>query len=217
MVTRFHDRKHAGEMLAAGLMPYRAAPDCAVIALPRGGVVVGAEIARALDLPLETLIVRKLGVPWQPELAMGAIAEGGFEVLDRELIRRLGISPAEVAEVREMEQRELERRQTAYRGGREFLDCPSTAILTDDGIATGSTMEVAIEALRERGAERIVLAVPVSAPDTLSRLRQRVEEVTCLLEPAPFIAIGSWYADFAPVSDSTVHRHLAAGHKIAAE
>ncbi len=209
MVTRFHDRSHAAETLVGYLSRFSGARNCAVIALPRGGVVLGAVLARSLGLPLDVLIVRKLGVPWQPELAMGAIAEGDFEVLDRELIRRLGITPNQVAEVRLGEQEELERRQHLYRGEHTLTDLPATVILVDDGIATGATMEVAIRAARARGAERIVVAAPVAGPDTVCNLRDLADEVICLIEPQPFIAIGNWYDEFNPVPDSEVKRSLA--------
>ncbi|MEZ5351580.1 MAG: phosphoribosyltransferase family protein [Bryobacteraceae bacterium] len=214
MVTRFEDRTHAGKLLAKELLEldYPGSGASMVVALPRGGVAIGAEVARALGIPLDVLIVRKLGVPWQPELAMGAIAEGDFEVLDRELIHKLHISPAEVAEVRTREQAELIRRQRLYRGEHALKDVPSKVILVDDGIATGATVEVAIQALRARGADTIALAVPVAAPETVYRLRHLADDVICLLEPAPLVAIGQWYEEFEAVPDAAVIRILAAAH-----
>lgn len=207
--VRLSSRSGAGAGLAHRLQKYRGAERTMVLGLPRGGVVVAAEIAQALGLPLDVLVVRKLGIPWQPELAFGAIASGGETFLNRELIDREGLSAEEVARVREVEWRELRRREKAYRGGRAALDVRGwTVILVDDGVATGATMEVAIQALRRMGAGRVVVAVGVAPPETAQGMRRRADEVVCLLEPDPFGAISLWFDDFAQTTDSEVQRRL---------
>lgn len=207
---RIPSRTAAGQALAERLAHYANSPRALVVALPRGGVVVAAEIAEALALPLDILVVRKLGVPWQPELAMGAIASGGETMLNKQLIALEGISPEEIRTEREAEERELRRREQAYRGGRPPFDVRGyTVILVDDGVATGATMEVAIMALRRHGAQRVVVAVGVAPPETLRTLRRRAEEVVCLLAPDPFRAIGAWYWDFEQTTDDEVRALLA--------
>jgi putative phosphoribosyl transferase len=203
------DRAAAGRMLAERLEHYRDQPGCLVAALPRGGVVVGAGIARRLRVPLDVLIVRKLGVPWQPELAMGAIASGGAHVLNADVVREMAIGEEEIAAVTASEQKELERREQVYRAGRPPVDFESkTVILADDGIATGATMSVAIEALRTLKAGRIVVAVGVAPPDTVRRLEREADEVVCVSMPSPFQAISLWYRDFPQCTDSEVRRLL---------
>ncbi|MBX5492682.1 MAG: phosphoribosyltransferase [Chloroflexi bacterium] len=211
MVSRFRDRRDAGRALAVRLAPYRQRPDVLVLALPRGGVPVGYEVARALDVPLDVFSVRKLGVPGHEELAMGAVASGGVLVRNEDVIAGLGLSDSVVAAVAARETQELERRERLYRGGQPPRDVHGqTVILVDDGLATGATMRAAVEALRRRGAARIVVAVPVAPPETCAELRTEADEVICLVTPEPFFAVGLWYADFAQISDDEVRDLLAA-------
>jgi len=181
-----------------------------VLALPRGGVPVAAEVANALSAPLDVFVVRKVGVPWHEELAMGAIASGGVRLLNEELIQAYAISDNEVDRAMQRELLELERRETLYRGGRPFPDLRNkTVILVDDGLATGSTMRVAVEALRKEGPARIVVAVPVAAPATCDAFRDVADEIVCALTPEPFYAVGLWYDDFDQTTDAEVHELLA--------
>jgi len=166
---------------------------------------VGYEIAAGLRGELDVMVVRKLGVPWQPELALGAIASGGVRILNSEVVGVLGIGDAEIERIAEQEGRELERRERIYRGDRPLSEVRGrTVILVDDGIATGATMRVAIRALRQRDPRRIVVAVPVAPADTVERLGAEADEVVCLESPEPFIGVGRWYADFAPTEDADV-------------
>ena len=197
--------------MAAKLTRYADRPDTLVLGLPRGGVPVAYEVARALRAPLDVLIVRKLGVPGQEELAMGAFAMGGVLVLDAALMRRLGITDAQSDAVIREEEGELLRRARRYRGTRPLPDMRDrTVLLVDDGIATGATMRSAVMALRRQEARHIVVAVPVAAPDTLDALRVEVDEVVCLITPERFLAVGVWYEDFTPTTDDEV-RHLLNG------
>jgi erythromycin esterase-like protein/predicted phosphoribosyltransferase len=206
---RFHDRRDAGRQLAARLTAYAGRSDVTVLALPRGGVPVASEVAAQLDAPLDLFLVRKLGVPGHPELAMGAIAEGGVEVLSEDLIRDLGVPYALVEQVAVRERLELERRDVLYRGGRKASDVKGrTVILVDDGLATGSTMQAAVQALRQRGSARIVVAVPVGARETCERLRRLADQVVCVSMPEPFNAVGLWYEEFSQTSDEEVKRLL---------
>ena len=208
---RFPDRSVAGQQLATALAEYANRPDVIVLALPRGGVPVAYEIAAGLKAPLDVFLVRKLGVPGHSELAMGAIAAGGVQVLSNDLIEDLGIPPSVVSQVAARERLELERRDAAFRGGRPMLDVGHrTAILVDDGLATGSTMEAAIIALRRMNPARIVVAVPVGAKDTCDRLRRLADDLVCLRTPEPFSAVGLWYDDFSQMSDAAVTRLLSA-------
>jgi putative phosphoribosyl transferase len=210
MIRRLDDRRHAGRLLAERLAKYKGDKECVVIALPRGGVVLGYEIARALDLALDVCIVRKLGVPFQPELAMGAIATGGVVVINGEVVSGLGIGQEEIDAEVAVERKELERREVVYRGRRPVESLVGkTVILVDDGIATGATAEAAIQAIRERGAPQIVVAVGVAPPDTVDRLRRMADSVVCLLQPDPLEAIGLWYRDFAQTTDEEVTKLLA--------
>jgi len=200
----FRDRFDAGRQLAARLQRY-AGRDVVVLALPRGGVPVGYEVARALGAPLEVFLVRKLGVPGHEELAMGAIASGGVRVLNEEVVHKLGI-PAEVVDaVTEQEQQELERRVRTYRGDRPAPEVRDRiVILVDDGLATGSTMRAAVAALRQLRPRRIVVAVPVGAPETCADLQQEADESICAREPEPFFAVGAWYDNFSQTTDEEV-------------
>jgi putative phosphoribosyl transferase len=206
----FRDRYDAGRFLAEKLTGFAGRPDLLVLALPRGGVPVGYEVARALDAPLDVFLVRKLGVPGQRELAMGAIATGGVRVLNHDLVRALAIAEPAIEAVAAEEQAELERRERAYRDGRPPPDVRGhTVILVDDGLATGSTMRAAARALRQQDAARIVVAVPVAPPDTCAEFRDEVDDVVCALMPEPFYAVGLWYQDFSQTSDDEVHDLLA--------
>lgn len=208
------NRQAAGRQLAEKLKSYAGDPEAVVVALPRGGVVVAFEIAEALRIPLEILVVRKLGVPWQPELAMGAIASGGKPVLHDEVVRMCGVTHQEIEACIEAETEELERREKAYRGDRPAPDYRAkTVIVTDDGIATGATAEVAIEALRKQGVGRVVVAVGVAPPDTLRRLSRLADEVVCLLTPEPFEAISLWFQEFGQTTDEEVKSLLARAHQ----
>lgn len=206
----FLDRVEAGRRLAAQLSEFAHRPDVIVQALPRGGVPVGYEVARALNAPLDVFVVRKLGVPWQPELAMGAIASGGTRVMNADVVRGLGIPHEEVDRVAAQEQKELEARERTYRGDRPPLDVKGkTVILVDDGLATGSSMRAAALALRERNPDRVVIAVPVAAPQTCTELRGEGHEVVCAATPEPFMAVGQWYREFSQTTDEEVRDLLA--------
>ena len=207
---KFRDRADAGRRLAAQLTEYEDRFDVLVLALPRGGVPVAFEVARRLEVPLDVFLVRKLGVPGHPELAMGAIAAGGVQVLHNHLIAELGIPAAAVAQVAARERLELDRRDIAFRGDRpQPVIADRTIILVDDGLATGATMEAAIVALRRMKPARIVVAVPVAARETCDRLRSLADRIVCLEMPLAFRAVGLWYEDFAETSDDEVRRLLA--------
>ena len=209
---RFRDRRDAGGRLADKLSTYAGRSDVVVLGLPRGGIPVAHEVASRLKAPLDVFLVRKLGVPGHPELAMGAIAEGGIEVLSRDLIRDLGIPRALVEQVAVRERLELERRDTLYRGSRRAaIVRDRTVILVDDGLATGSTMEAAILALKQQHPARLVVAVPVGARETCERLRRMADELVCVATPEPFNAVGLWYEAFSQTTDEEVKRLLAAG------
>jgi predicted phosphoribosyltransferase len=210
MTRVFDNRVAAGRALAQSLSAYRGAADAIVLALPRGGVPVGFEVAQALGLPLDVLVVRKLGLPGQPELAMGAIATGGALVLNEEVLRFADGREVALEQVRRREQLELERRERQYRGGRPPLQLAGrTGILVDDGLATGATMEVAVRALRGLGATRIVVAVPVASAEARDRIAEVADEVVCLETPMFFSAVGQWYRDFGQTSDAEVSELLA--------
>src|SRR3954469_12186260 len=206
----FHDRHDAGRQLAARLGEYAGREDVLVLALPRGGVPVGYEVARELDVPLDVFLVRKLGVPGHEEYAFGAIATGGVRVLDTQLVESLGLPAEWIEAIDAKERRELERRERAYRGDRPPPDVAGrTVILVDDGLATGSTMRAAIEALQEAEPASVVVAVPVADPGVCADLRRRVDEVVCLATPQPFGAVGAWYEDFSQTSDAEVRELLS--------
>jgi putative phosphoribosyl transferase len=197
-------------LLARELERYAGHDDVIVLALPRGGVPVAYEIARALGAPLDVFVVRKLGLPGHEELAMGAIATGGLVVLDQHLIQRLRIPDAAVRRVVADELRELERRDAAYRGNRPRPDLKGkTVILVDDGLATGATMRAAALAVREQEPARVVVAVPVASAETCEEIGEDVDEIVCGLTPAPFYAVGAWYEDFSQTSDEEVRELLA--------
>jgi predicted phosphoribosyltransferase len=202
----FADRREAGRFLASKLTEYANRPDVLVLALPRGGVPVAYEVARALHAPLDVFLVRKLGVPGREEFAMGAIASGGVLVLNEDLVRGLGIPDDVLQGVIAAEREELERRERIYRGDRPPPDVRGrTVILVDDGLATGSTMRAAVAALRQRGPARLVVAVPVGAPETCAEFQQEADEVICARTPEPFYAVGLWYGDFSQTTDEEVH------------
>ncbi len=200
----------AGTELAGLLARYRANPQAVVLALPRGGVPVGYEVASALGLPLDVLVVRKLGMPTQPELAMGAVASGGAVVLNDDVVRYLPRGSNAVEEVKARELQELARREVAYRGDRPALRMSGrTAIVVDDGLATGATMEAAVRALRSLDAERIVVAVPVASSEARERIAAVADEVLCLQTPPFFSAVGQWYERFDQTEDEEVRELLA--------
>jgi predicted phosphoribosyltransferase len=206
----FIDRADAGRALAERLPRYAGRSDVIVLALPRGGVPVGFEVAKALGAPLDVFIVRKLGVPGHEEYAMGAIASGGVRVLNEEAVRGLRIPQRAIEEATRREQQELERREREYRGERPPPDVRDrTVILVDDGLATGATMQAAVQALRQQHPARIVVAVPTGSPETCARIAEEADEVVCATTPDPFHAVGLWYENFAQTSDEEVHDLLA--------
>lgn len=205
---RFHDRQDAGRQLGALLQRYRD-ENPVVLALPRGGVAVGYEVARVLGAPLDVLVARKIGAPGQPELGIGAVAPGGVRVVDERAVHWLGVSEAELESIAAAETAEMERREARYRDGRPPVDLSGrTAILVDDGLATGVTARAAIAAVRRRGPRRLVLAVPVCAWETTGRIRPLVDELVCAHTPDDFRAVGLWYADFGQLADEDVTRLL---------
>ena len=205
----FRDREDAGMQLAAHLSRYARDPKVVVLGLPRGGVPVAYQVARALKAPLEAFVVRKLGVPGQKELAMGAMASGGVRVLNSEVISMLRISEQAIATVAAEEQQELEQQQHAYRGDLPFPDLAGrTVIIVDDGVATGSTMRAAVQALRQMQPARIVVAAPVAASETCQSLARDADEVVCVSMPEPFHAVSAWYQDFSQTTDEQVRTLL---------
>src|SRR5262245_55978870 len=206
----FRDRRDAGRQLAAALSAYAGRPDLLVLALPRGGVPVAYEVTTALGVPLDVFLVRKVGVPGHEELAMGAIASGGVRVVNEEVVRELGIPEALFDAVAADELRELQRREQAYRDGRPAPDVRGKAvILVDDGLATGSSMRAGVAALRRLGPAKVVVAVPVAAPEICGEFRQIADDVVCAQTPVPFRAVGLWYDDFSQTSDEEVRALLA--------
>lgn len=209
-VRAYRDRTEAGLVLTERLSAYANNPDTIVLALPRGGVPVGYEVARALHAPLDVFLVRKLGVPGHEELAMGAVATGGLRVLNDQVVHGLRIPSSVIDAVAAEEVEEVRRRERLYRGDRPPPDVRGkTVILVDDGLATGSTMLAAVKTLRQQQPARIVVAVPIAAPDTCELLRAEADEVVCAATPEPFYAVGLWYQDFSQTTDEEVRELLA--------
>jgi len=205
----FRDRTDAGKYLATKLLNYKDRPDVLVLALPRGGVPVAFEVAQALRVPLDVFLVRKLGVPGHEELAMGAISTGGVRVLNEDTVGYLRIPEHIIDAVAAQELKELERRELAYRGNLPEPDVKGkTIILIDDGLATGSTIRAAAQALRQQQPARIIVAVPVSAPQTCDEYRIGVDEIICAVTPEPFLGVGMWYLDFSQTTDEEVRNLL---------
>ncbi len=210
MIERYRDRPDAGRALAARLQAYAGRPDVLVLALPRGGVPVAAEVASALGAPLDVYVVRKLGVPGHEELAMGAIATGGVLVLNPDVVQALNIPGRVIEEAADAERRELVRRERLYRDDRPPPDVSGkTVILVDDGLATGSTMRAAVAALRAQHPDRIVIAVPVASPEACRQLADEADEIVCAITPPNFYAVGAWYEDFAQTTDDEVRELIA--------
>jgi putative phosphoribosyl transferase len=207
----FRDRREAGRRLAERLSGLRATSPL-ILGLPRGGVPVAYEVAKALGAPLDILVVRKLGVPFQPELGMGAVGEDGVRVLNADVLRQAGVTEAQLAQVEARERAEVEERAARLRGGRPAIPLRGrTAVIVDDGLATGGTARAAVRVARERGAARVILAVPVAPPETVAALRRDADDVVAVETPEPFFAIGGWYSDFSPTSDDEVIELLAQG------
>lgn len=210
MSRRFGDRVDAGRQLARVVAELALRPGAIVLALPRGGVPVAAEIARALDLPLDVLCVRKIGVPFHSELAMGAVASGGAVVRNEEVLAQLPTGDADFERVLEQERLELVRRERLYRGSAGPLEVVGrSVVLVDDGLATGATMEAAVRALQVMGAAQIVVAVPVGAPEACERIAATVDQVVCLVRPIRFSSVGQWYDSFDQTDDDEVRALLA--------
>ena len=208
----YRDRHDAGRALAERLGHLRTHPHLIVLALPRGGVPVAYQVAQALDAPLDVFLVRKLGVPGQSELAMGAIASGGTRVVNQPVIDWYRLPTSVLDSVARDEQAELQRRERAYRGDQPPLQLRDhTVILVDDGLATGSTMKAAVKAVRSQAPSRVIVAVPVGAPDTCRDLDALADEVVCTCAPEDFSAVGTWYEDFSPTSDDEVRQLLTRG------
>ena len=206
----FVDRREAGKVLADRLEPFAGRDDVVVLALPRGGVPVGYEVAHALGAPLDVFVVRKLGLPGHPELAMGAIASGDVRVLNKDVLESYPVSRSAIEAVTRTERVELERRERTYRDGRPLVPIEGrVVILVDDGLATGSTMRAAVLAVRRLHPARVIVAVPVGAVQTCQALREVADEVVCAFTPEPFRAVGLWYADFSQTTDEEVQQLLA--------
>jgi predicted phosphoribosyltransferase len=206
---RFRDRRQAGRELASHLIAFRRRADVVVLGLPRGGVPVAFEVAQFLEAPLDVFVVRKLGLPAQPELAMGAIASGGFRVLNESVLQASAVPPHVIDSVARSEQSELERRERSYRGERPLLQVRDrTVLLVDDGLATGATMRVAARALRSLAPLRLVVAVPVGARDTCAALTREADEVICAIAAHAFHAVGQFYEEFGQIPDAEVRELL---------
>jgi putative phosphoribosyl transferase len=211
----FRNRVEAGRLLAQALVEYVGRPNLVVLGLPRGGAPVAHIVADFLGAPMDVFLVRKLGVPWQPELGFGAIAETAgtdppVRVIDQGLVQQCELTPKVIDQIAAREQHEIDRRSLLYRGTRSLVDIHGKeVIIVDDGLATGSTMLAAVRALRHQGAKRIVVAVPVGPPSTCDTMRREADEVVCLSSPEPFEAVGAWYEDFTQVSDRDVQETLS--------
>lgn len=206
---RFRNRSDAGRLLAGQLTPYAYRPDVKVLALPRGGVPVAFEVASRLHAPLDVWLVRKLGAPSIPELAIGAIASGGVETISADAVRRLSVTQEQLDAITARERQELERRESLYRGNQAPVSIHGqTAILVDDGIATGASMHAAITSLRRLEAEAIVVAVPVASPDACAALEREADRVVCLSQPSNLNSVGEWYEDFSQTTDDEVRSLL---------
>lgn len=202
---RFENREEAGRKLADKLLEYENRNDVIILALPRGGVPVAYEVAKKLEVPMDVFLVRKLGVPGQEELAMGAIASGGIEVLNRDIVQSLGISRSTIDKVAEKEHSELERREKYYRGDRPKPEIKGKhVILIDDGLATGASMKSAVRAVRSWNPVEVIVAVPTSAPDTCELFEHEADKIICLSTPEPFYGVGAWYEDFSQTTDEEV-------------
>jgi putative phosphoribosyl transferase len=209
-IAKFVDRTEAGQLLAIALKAYAKRADVIVLGLPRGGIPVAFEVAKALHLPLDICLVRKLGVPGHKELAMGAIASDGVRVLNYDIVSSLGISSHKIDEIAAKELRELQRRDRIYRGDRPSPNLKDrTVILVDDGIATGASMRAAIAVLREEQPQSIIVAIPVAPSSICDELRAEVDKIVCLMTPEPFYAIGLWYDYFTQTTDEEVRKLLA--------
>jgi putative phosphoribosyl transferase len=201
----YQDRFHAGRVLADRLVRYRDNPDVLVLALPRGGVPVALEVAKALHAPLDVFLVRKLGLPGHEELAIGAIASGNVRVLNEDVVRALQITPQLIDDIVRRERRTLERQERIFRGGRPMPDVRDRiVIIIDDGLATGSTMRAAVTALRQQRPKRLVVAVPVGSAETCAEMQLEADEVICAADPTDFLSVGTWYQDFAQTPDELV-------------
>lgn len=208
-MSLFPNRRDAGKRLAELVRTGVPDLDVVILGLPRGGIPVAYEVAEALHAPLDVLVVRKLGVPGEEELALGAIASGGVRVLNRDLIKTLGVPQEAIESVTAREIAELERRERVYREGRPPVDVTQrTVVLVDDGLATGATMLAACRAMRARSAAQVIVAVPVAAKETVSRFRNEADRIVCLATPGEFVSVGRWYEDFSPTSDEEVSRLL---------
>jgi putative phosphoribosyl transferase len=206
---RFHDRKEGGRLLAERLSRYAGRDDVLVLGLPRGGVPVAYEVARALRAPLDVFVVRKLGVPGQPELALGAVASSGVRVLNEEVVAAVGLDEQAIEQVSERELAEVARREREYRGARAPPELRGkVVILVDDGLATGASMRAAALAARQLGPKQVVVAVPVAADQTCDEFRDHVDEVVCAFTPEPFYAVGLWYENFEQTNDEEVRQLL---------
>ncbi len=218
MNSRFTDRSEAGRALAERLGHLAGRDDVIVLALPRGGVPVAFQIAEALSAPLDVLNVRKLGVPWHPELAMGAVASGGISVLNEDVIESCRITTSDLEKVMSLEKRELEKREQRYREGRPPAPIRDrTVVLVDDGVATGSTMRAAVSAVRRQAPAKLIVAVPVATPSVVRELSELADDVVCPMEVDPLYAIGLWYVDFAQVADDEVRDLLHRANEREAE
>lgn len=208
-LQRFKNRMQAGELLAYRLAAYTGRPDVIVLALPRGGVPVGFAVANKLEVPLDILLIRKLGLPGQEEYAMGAIASGGTRILEDDVLRNLKISDRVIERVTQRELHEIHRREKLYRGHRLAPQLQDrVVILVDDGLAVGSTMQVAVQVVRKANPTRVIVAVPVAAPEAYKKLKPKVDEIICMSTPEPFYAVGMWYKNFGQTTDEEVKRLL---------